>query len=306
MSATIRCSFVRRQYTALITSITSPLLIPLTIMTSTFSNTSSSPALVSLPSAVSPLHRLPAGILPHVCSYVSPLDLLITLAPTSKTTRDLLTAACFSHNLLELNVRNLPLLSSSTLSSFHTRVLPHCRLSINVNQCTYTRLMHALAPLDHFPSCASLTVYNSSGMCVTDTDLHTLLRHPTTLSCQQFDLNSFCRNTATEQSDGGAGREQLLDWAGIRLPRITRLTLRLLEGPVYSGGAAFLTAHTALLQLDVTTLLVSVDELTGMFQQPTVLPQLTRFTLHSHAPWQTNDVHNLVSLHNECSSCSFV
>ena len=77
----------------------------------------------------------------------------------------------------------------------------------------------------------------------------------------------------------GDARKSVPDsWADIRLPAMTRLQLHVSGESPYTGGAAFLIVHTALLELDITTLLVSVGELTAVFQSA-ALPQLTRLAL---------------------------
>lgn len=88
-----------------------------------------------------------------------------------------------------------------------------------------------------------------------------------------------------------------LDWADIRLPAVTRLNLTLYGQPSYNGGAAFLTAHTALTALRISTLLVSVGELTAIFRDPTALPLLTHFGLfeHDHSQRREMDLAPLVT-----------
>ena len=77
-------------------------------------------------------------------------------------------------------------------------------------------------------------------------------------------------------------REKQFNWARIRLPSVTRLRLDIYSDPFYTGGAAFITAHHALLELDVSTMIVFVSELTRIFLDHSSLPHLTRFGLHDH------------------------
>ena len=89
-------------------------------------------------------------------------------------------------------------------------------------------------------------------------------------------------STKRERDPRVIERTEVFDWSDISLPLVTRLRFLMVGENRYIGGAAFLTAHTALLQLDVSTLLVSVDELTAVLSDCTALPQLTHLGLHEH------------------------
>ena len=127
---------------------------------------------------------------------------------------------------------------------------------------------------------------------LSDPQLYALLHHPTTRAYGDFSVDGFKRSRAeyvrvpVQQSwvsvqPAGSKRLRpsglesselrLFDWADIRLPSLTRLRFVILDfmnaAPVmYIGGATFITAHTALLTLEVTLLLVSVAELTATFK----------------------------------------
>ena len=258
-------------------------------------------------SPCSTLLRLPAVLLPHVCSFLSPRALLVSLTQTAKATRDVLTPACFSSHVLALGSRELALLCSLIYSShplcqssFHCRVLSDCRLSVHCKPHRSTTQRQLYDSLRHFPACKSLTLHGTRRhpWPLTDSELYTVLRHPTTVSCSEFELEDFTRvepepgtdyddewgldrlgNSYKRRRSDELSRQRQLGWAAIRLPAVTRLRLDIFGSTVYTGGAAFITAHTALVELAVTTLLVSVSELTQLFQDSAVLPQLTRFGL---------------------------
>ena len=257
--------------------------------------------------ATSSLFRLPSALLSHICSYLSIKELLVTVAHTSQHTRRLLTPACFSAHELELEGRELLLLSAylapssaASLRSFHSRILSGCRLSVHLD---YGGIVQLLDALDHFPACSALDVQCHGPIELTDAELHALLHHPTTVGCSTFTLEGACRHSEelvpadSEQSraalrdvraqQAGNGptvvvRRKRFDWADIRLPSIAVFHLLYTGQPRYTGGAAFLRAHTGLVELDISTLLVSVSRLTRLFQDPAVLPHLARLSLHNH------------------------
>ena len=255
----------------------------------------------SLPSS-SPLSRLPVVLLPHICSFLSPKELLVTLAHTANTTRELLTPACFSFTKLTLTTRDLSVLaclSSSSSVSFHSRVLTECRLFFDLISRDIN-VQHVFASLGHFPSCKALTV-NGAGCQLLDAELYALLHHPICRTCDEFEVHSFHRlgpdgdwqsqadipvDGSEQQIGSGADSEakKPLSWADVRFPSATHLFVQLFGYPEHTGGAAFLTAHTALLHLSINTMLVSVDEMTAIFQNSAALPQLTRFTMYEHEP----------------------
>ena len=75
----------------------------------------------------------------------------------------------------------------------------------------------------------------------------------------------------------------MFDWSEISLPSLTRLYLPITGTVSYFGGAAFaafLTAHTALRELEVSLVLASIDELTAVFRDSTTLPQLVLFGVY--------------------------
>ena len=274
------------------------------IVSHSSSSSSSSPALF----CPTRLLRLPAALLPQVCSYLSPKELLRGLAQTAKSTRDLLTSACFSFHPLELGDGELPLLAalppsaSLSLQPFHTRVLCQCDLSVELSW-THVSMQQTLAALHHFPVCRSLSMNDHFGKPLPDPVLYELLHHPTALSCHRLTLSGFTRSKAqkvpvdsepSQQTEVRVLRSKRkytytlpavrvtkrFDWADIRLPTVTSLTVHVRGKPRYVGGAAFLAAHTGLLELTVNLLLVSVVELTSLFVDTAALPLLTRFGLH--------------------------
>ena len=109
-----------------------------------------------------------------------------------------------------------------------------------------------------------------------------MLYQPTTLSCSDLTLDGFIRRkaekvpvdcdqkqpevservTRSKRKHGSviATRKRKLDWA---------LQAGIEGQPSYVGGAAFLTAHTALLELDLTTFLVPINALTAVFRDST-------------------------------------
>ena len=274
---------------------------------------------------------LPAVLLSHVCSYLSPKQLLVTLAHAAKTTRALLTPACFSSHPLVLDTYELSVLStfgppsSLTLQPFHTHVLSDCCLSIELNLDDHISMQQVLNSLDYFPACKSLSVaaevtaYHSEVQGLTDNELHALLHLPAALSCQEFNLTGFTRSRSKDAYSDGAqlqqgdrrvarakrkrssdstdqDRTRKFEWKNIRLPSVTRIRLTCSGYALYKGGAAFVTAHTALVQLEVSTQVVSCADLTAIFKDRTALPHLTHFSLHEHAPWRRKKTCNLVAL----------
>ena len=256
-------------------------------------------------------YRLPTVLLPLVCSFLSPRQLLLGIARTATTTRDLLTPVCFSFHPLQLRNGAVSVLCDLDLSSrlasatFYSRVLSDCSVFVDLTTAASSRggasLRGILDALDHITVCGSLTVIGGGRRGIEDGELHALLNHPTTLSCHRLSLDSFQPFTRPvnvlvpvdgEQSlaglrlaakrahhSGKLNRRKLFDWADIHLPALTHLRLHLRNKPRYSGMNTFLTAHIALLELDVTTLLVSVDELAAVFRDPTALPMLARLSL---------------------------
>ena len=257
------------------------------------------------------LLRLPAVLLPHVCGFLSPNDLLVTLARAAKQTRDSLTAACFSPNVLTLSPGALSRLSSLVSASalglrlFLARVLSCCQLEVEWDSETGMSMQRLLASLDHFHACRVLRLHGTTDWPrLGDRDLHRLLHHPTTLTCTELEIDEGFHHEQHEaipvdekeaegMSDVRVTRSmkrkhdsavvpwtKVFDWATISLPSVTRLRLLITGRVPYIGGAAFLTAHTALLELHVTFLLVSQYELTAVFRDTAALPQLTALGLH--------------------------
>ena len=248
--------------------------------------------------ASSCLYRLPAVLLQRVYSYLSPRELLAGFVQTGKTTHRLLTPACFSRADLVLDFRHLLLLPSSPAPSSCLSVRPllsDCRLTFRL-QSSFSSVRQ-LAALSNVRATMHLRL--------TDSELHSMLCHRTTRACHELELDSFIRTDEqteavsdqqpqqldvpltqpqrTSHSDGSStDRKRRFDWTDIRLPAVTRLRLRLYGEPLYSGGAAFLRAHTAILQLKLSTLLVSVVELAALFSHPAALPHLSRFSLLDH------------------------
>ena len=280
-------------------------------LSSPSSSASCASAAPSIPACFT-LSALPAAILQHVCSFLSPRQLLVTLARTATSTRDLLTAGCFSRHSLELGPRPLSLLSafhpssSLTLWPLHGRVLTECKLSMGVNsECG--SMQAALDSLDHFPACRTLSIRGSYPPTeLSDPQLYALLHHPATLSCDELHLRNlerpraeqvvvyerqmradvrFVRSKRTRDDEpvfSLFSQKRDFDWGNVRLPSVTRLSLDLCGKPLYTGGAAFLTAHTALSELEISMSLVPVGDLTAVFLDAGALPHLARFTLHDN------------------------
>ena len=252
---------------------------------------------------LSTLFRLPAALLPCVCSFLTPRELLNSLARTSHSTRDLLSPACFSAHALCLGAEELSFLSSrrashfTTLQPFHARVLSDCCLDVD-NRTAAVGIEQLPGTLDHFPALRSFALRDNLNEPLTDADLFDLLQHKSVLSCQELAVNGFTRvrpkavpmDEEPWQSSTPLGRKRQRDgarkrvpdsWADLRLPAMTRFRLHVAGKSLYTGGAAFLTAHAGLLELDISTLLVSVSELTAVFLAST-LPRLTSLTVWDH------------------------
>ena len=275
-----------------------------------------SPSSAASTASPSLLLRLPAALLAHVCGCLSLRQLLVTIVHASKTTCDVLPPACFSHRQLELSPHELSQLAavpvsafSVSLSAFHSRLLADCRLSVDISSRD-SSVHELLDALDHFPACHSLRVRGVGPgrhmKELTDFDLYSLLHHPTVLSCSGVELTGFTRPSTDLVPVDGAQWAQLdvraarakrkrdwrfnlftnkrrFEWTQIRLPAATRLSLIIYGPAFYNGGPEFLTAHTALTELDISTQLALIEELTTVFQNPAVLPQLTRLSLHETA-----------------------
>ena len=238
------------------------------------------------------LLRLPAVLLPNVCSYLRPHELLITLAQAARTTRERLTPACFSSHDIELSARQLSILaslapdSSLSLRSFHCRVLCECRLSTELKPRRIS-MQQLLDALSHFPTCKSVSLDGGSQYGRTqllDIELHALLHHPIIVACRELNIGRFERPLEEGElypphNSRKPSMQRPFSWATVRLPSATRLSVLFTGGRHYSGVGQFLTAHTALLELSVSTQLVPLDELVGIFHDPAALPQLTHLSL---------------------------
>ena len=280
-------------------------MMPSLASSSSSSASCSSICLFSMPTLPSIL-RLPSALLSHICSYLSTEQLLVTLARTAKSTRDVLTPACFSYHELAFYSRRLSRLPSLALSSssvavpsFYGRALSACRLCIGVASSSRSR-RRAFDSLSHFPACRSLSLQgNGWQQQLTDDELHALLHQPAVLSCDELSLDGFTRYSTDEDSVVGTAMQgpmtrsrrkrsnsqrKPFDWADISLPRLTRLHLRLHGTVPYTGVSAFLTAHTRLVELDINTQLVSVDELAALFRDSAALPHLSRFSFREFQP----------------------
>ena len=273
------------------------------------------PTLVSASSSHRPassvLLHLPAALLSQVCNYLPPRELLVTFARASKHVRALLTSDCFNFPSSEpvvLRSRELLLLSSLPLSSclnqspFYSRHFP-----VVVRVAAGDSMRRVLDSLDFFPGCRSLFVRAAGRHIVelSDADLYDLLHHPTTVACHDICVLGFDRaatkvrvesdqstvdlRTARSRRRGSLlgfftnlrSRRQPFDWANIRLPALTILRLLISSLSRYVGGAAFLTAHTGLRSLTINiSLLMSVDELTAIFQDTAALPALMHLGLY--------------------------
>ena len=178
-----------------------------------FSDSASPSSSASFVTPSSPLFRLPNVLLSHVCSYLTPIQLLGTLALTAKSTRLLLTPAYFAHSPLELGMFELQLLSSFGppsslgLQPFHTRVLSDCRMSVEVHRDVNAHQL--LDALDFFPVCKTLRLHGRrpglshyQRMKVTDAELFGLLHLPATLSCTEFAIDRCARFAVSTPLDG--------------------------------------------------------------------------------------------------------
>lgn len=285
--------------------------------------------------STSSLLRLPAALLQNVCSFLSSKQLLITLARASNAGRSLLSPACFSSHELVLDLRDLSLLSARLVSprSFYGRVLAQSTITVHLSVTGDGSIQQLLDSLDHFPACRGLLLFRHDGQStlfgfsdretqLTDSELFALLRHPTTLTCDGITLDTFTRraklvpvedrsNQQVQTSNRLArlkrssvvrfvsrlvSRKKPFDWSDIRLPAVTHLLLLLRGEPVYNGGATFLTAHTGLVELGVSIVLVSVDELTGIFRNSAALPHLARFILLDHSSTVDGRVYDVTPL----------
>ena len=259
------------------------------------------------------LHRLPAVILPRVCAFLSPKQLLVPLALTATSTRDLLTPACFAHHPLVLQTDELAFFFLlGPLSPFHRRVLCGCRLSFLLHEAVKgdadaIDMYHVVDSLRcHFSACAALSV-DGDLLALADSELYHLLQQPATLGCHELDLSNLIRVRETirplsgEQPKGRAarskrGKKKKVDWTHIRLPAVATLRLPRLRTAALRRRPAFLTAHTGLVELSITTLLVSIDELYVLYRDGSALPQLARFSLHDHEPNKTRSAYNLTQM----------
>ena len=250
---------------------------------------SSSASLSAPPTSCPPcpsLLRLPAVLLSQLCSFMSPLEVLTTLARTANSSRHLLTADCFSAHVLTLGPDQLWQLSlveppsAVTLRAFLSRLFTHCRLCVLL-ESDYDRtrcsVQQALDALAHFPACNTFCLVSDDDCAdyeaIDNDELHSLLHHHATINCSELEVGTLCR------SDAHRTPVEAFDWTALRLPALTCLTLHILNSPLDTGTAAFLTAHTALLQLEVNVEFVSVTALTALFQDPTALPLLSHFSL---------------------------
>ena len=295
------------------------------IMASTTSASAPSlshPASASLPPRCA-LLSLPTALLSHVCTFLSPKELLITLAHAAKTARALLTPACSSSHPLVLGSYELSVLStfsppwSLSLRPFHSRVLSHCHLSLRL-ESEDVGMQQVLDSLDHFPACGAISLSGQQWLDLRDSELYSFLHHPTVLTCDHLALAGFTRPKAESVPVGSelsredvrlsrlkrkrdvalavSSRKRPFDWADIRLPHTTRLRIQLLGNRLYTGGAQFLTAHTALVELDVSTLLASVDDLADILRHSAALPHLARFGLHDHRSMRETVIYDLSPL----------
>ena len=132
--------------------------------------TSPSSSAVASRTRPSGLVLLPAVILSHVCSFLSPRELLVTLSRTATATRALLRPACFSAHSIKLNsddchaLRELNRSSRAALRSFHSRVLSDCRLILCVDYDLAISIPQLLAALDCFPTCTLLRLLETQSL----------------------------------------------------------------------------------------------------------------------------------------------
>ena len=145
-----------------------------------------------LPSTLGPpsfnlFSRLPSAILEQVCGCLPPKELLLGLAQTAKTTRVLLSPRCCASHSIRLTDRHVELLSSlfppsSDVSSFHTRVLTECRLTIVLNESVSREAV--LDCLHHFPICGELKLESALNSRLQ----YGLLHSPAAQSCHVLHL----------------------------------------------------------------------------------------------------------------------
>ena len=263
------------------------------------------------------LHPLPTVLLSHACSFLSPKELLVTLAHTAKSTRAQLTPVCFSHHVLQLSTFELSVLSSFgppsslTLQPFHRRVLSDCCISVFLEASD--SVQQVLDSLDYFPTCKALSVKANAALSLSDPELHSLLHLPAILSCDGLTLRGFHRSLPETVPAAGQqiedrrvtrakrkrsdevtpyDRTKQFNWKNIHV-RVTRLHLMLYGYALYKGGAAFLTAHAALQRLHISTYIVSGVELTAIFRDRAALPQLTHFGLYEDTPRRTKKPYSI-------------
>ena len=188
--------------------------------------------------------------------------------------------------------------SCSSLSSFHCRVLSTCHLRVDISS-NARDVQRALDSLDRFPTCGAFDLQGAGWTNLTDCQLHALLHLSAVMSCSSLSVHGFARcgedkllvdgeplqaevrvTRSKRKYNADLRKHKLFDWADVHLPAVTHLRLTLHGYPDYIGGAAFITAHLALLELQVSTAVVSVEQLTAIFHDSAALPQLTRFGLY--------------------------
>ena len=227
-----------------------------------------------------------------MCSYIAPDRLLVSFARTGTAARELLTHDHFSHSPLKLDARRLSVLSSlapsSIASPFRSRVLLGGRLAIRLD----TRAASAkqlLDALEHFPRFDAWSVGVEGRFTAKEMsgeELAALLHHPALRLCKELELSGFQRTVAETDprlpQAASSTLERPFSWHDVRLPCASVFRLAHHTDPLYTGAAAFLSAHTALREVDVDEQFVSVAELTTIFRNPAALPCLSRFTLRGH------------------------
>ena len=245
--------------------------------------------------ASSPIFRLisqlPPVLLPALCSYLQPTELLVSLARTAKTTREQLTPQCFSEHFISLGFSAMTYLAfRKSASLFYARVLSDCQLLMHLyGNALSGNTQQALDSLRHFPACRTICFNAPERMELGDISLQPLLQHPSVRACKELKFHNLvrCKTELGTRAllNTGRGMEHIstwtkdFSWADVRLPSLTSLTLEMSGKPRYVGGAAFLAEHSALRELRLSPLLISIPQLTRLFTRTTALPNLTLLLL---------------------------
>ena len=197
---------------------------------------------------------------------------------------------------------------STSLLLFLTRVLADCHLCVYIGSEDDVNASQVYSALQHFPRCRRISFYRLDGepCAMSDNNLHALLHLPTAVSCSELMLGSFERvKTAglpvlDEQKQAKArvrssrskrkgkktctiSRMTPFTFEGVLLPALSGLRMPFSGGPCYIGFAPFLTAHTALKDIELSLVMVSIADLAAVLRDTAALPSLTRLELSDTA-----------------------